>query len=89
MTHSTRHTCITRMLEAGVPVHEVKAFAGHKNLSTTEVFITTNMKKMDNCRDALSNHPASKRNSSVVSIAAEEEVKPKQVLAFNKAKQKG
>ena len=87
--HSTRHTCITRMLEAGVPVHEVKAFAGHKNLSTTEVYITTNMKKMDNCRDALSNHPASKRNSSVVSIAAEEEVKPKQVLAFNKAKQKG
>ena len=47
------------------------------------------MKKMDNCRDALSNHPASKRNSSVVSIAAEEEVKPEKVLAFKKAKQKG
>jgi len=87
--HSTRHTAITRMLEAGVPVHEVKTFAGHRNLSTTEVYITTNLKKMDNCRDALSNHPASKRNSSVVSIAAEEEVKPEKVLAFKKAEQKG
>jgi len=40
--HSLRHGFATRMLEAGVPIHQVQLALGHANLSTTSVYLRAN-----------------------------------------------
>lgn len=35
VTHTLRHTCITRLLRARVPLAHVKEWAGHRDISTT------------------------------------------------------
>lgn len=35
LIHTLRHTCITRLLRAGVPVVKVKEWAGHRSIQTT------------------------------------------------------
>jgi integrase len=37
--HALRHTCITRLLQAGVDIYRVMKWAGHKNIKTTLRYI--------------------------------------------------
>lgn len=69
--HSTRHTAITRLLENGTPIHLVKAWAGHTNISTTENYITTNVSHVDQLSNRLLEHPASIVNSKQLETEAE------------------
>ena len=68
--HSTRHTNITRLLENNVRAHVVKQWAGHTNISTTENYITTNVRHVEECADILLEHPASIRNTKEIEVAA-------------------
>ncbi|HEX3732036.1 MAG TPA: tyrosine-type recombinase/integrase [Mycobacteriales bacterium] len=45
--HDLRHTCITLLLEEGVPPHIVQAVAGHADLKVTmDVYAHTNLDTM-------------------------------------------
>ena len=37
--HSLRHTAAVRAIKAKVPIREVQVMLGHKNVSTTEVYL--------------------------------------------------
>lgn len=37
--HSTRHYCLTYLLDQGVPLQTVRDFAGHSNISTTSGYL--------------------------------------------------
>jgi integrase/recombinase XerD len=38
-THSFRHLCLTDLARSGWEVHEIAAFAGHRNIQTTLIYI--------------------------------------------------
>jgi integrase len=38
-THSPRHLCLTDLARAGWELHEIAAFAGHRSLQTTLLYI--------------------------------------------------
>jgi integrase/recombinase XerC len=40
--HMLRHSYATRLIEAGVPIHDVKRALGHRSLSTTERYLHVN-----------------------------------------------
>lgn len=48
--HDLRHECISRMLDAGVPIHKVRDWAGHKNISTTGIYANTTLAHLDEAR---------------------------------------
>ncbi len=39
--HTLRHTVITRLARAGIPVHDIQRFIGHKSIETTLKYIHT------------------------------------------------
>lgn len=41
-SHSTRRTFCTRLAEQGTAIHIIAALAGHRNISTTMVYLTAN-----------------------------------------------
>jgi site-specific recombinase XerD len=53
--HVLRHSYATRLVERGVPIHDVQAALGHSSLATTEVYLHVDDSKLaDRLRDALS-----------------------------------
>jgi site-specific recombinase XerD len=53
--HVLRHSYATRLIERGVPIHEVQAALGHSSLATTQVYLHVDDSKLaDRLRDALS-----------------------------------
>ena len=44
-THTTRHTCATLLVEAGVDIHSVQQHLRHANLNTTQVYLHTEQDK--------------------------------------------
>jgi len=44
--HSLRHGFATRMVEAGVPINQVKIALGHSSIATTGVYLRANPKDM-------------------------------------------
>lgn len=52
--HDIRHTYGTRLAEAGVPPHEIKALMGHASLASTERYLHAGEERMQRARDALS-----------------------------------
>ena len=38
VVHSIRHSFITRMLDAGIPLEAVSAYVGHLNITTTMIY---------------------------------------------------
>lgn len=37
--HQLRHTCLTRLREAGMPLEAIQAQAGHRSIETTKVYV--------------------------------------------------
>jgi integrase/recombinase XerD len=53
--HMLRHSYATRLIEAGVPIHDVQRALGHSSLATTEVYLHVDDTKLaDKLRNALS-----------------------------------
>lgn len=48
--HTLRHSCATRLVQAGVPLINVKEILGHSSISTTEIY---SHYSMDNLRSAV------------------------------------
>ena len=51
--HTWRHTCASRLVQRGVDLYRVKAWMGHKNISTTQRYAHLAPKDMETCADAL------------------------------------
>lgn len=54
--HDLRHECISRMLDAGVPIHKVRDWAGHRNISTTGIYANTTLAHLDDARKRFEEH---------------------------------
>jgi integrase len=50
--HDLRHEFISRMLDAGVPIHRVRDWAGHSNIATTGIYANTRLEHLDEAKVA-------------------------------------
>jgi integrase len=54
--HDLRHTGLTWMADAGVPVHHLRLIAGHGSLSTTQRYLHPDRQSVTNAGELLSKH---------------------------------
>jgi len=54
--HDLRHTGLTRMADAGVPVHVLRKIAGHGSLTTTQRYLHPDQRSILDAGQALSAH---------------------------------
>jgi integrase len=54
--HGLRHTGVTWMADAGVPVHTLRKIAGHGTLTTTQRYLHPDRQSVTNAGDLLSRH---------------------------------
>lgn len=54
--HDLRHTGLTWMADAGVPVHHLREIAGHGSLSTTQRYLHPDHQSVAHAGELLSNH---------------------------------
>ena len=54
--HDLRHEFISRMLEAGVAIHKVRDWAGHRNIATTGLYANTTLTHLEDARRAFEAH---------------------------------
>ncbi|MBB5868630.1 integrase [Allocatelliglobosispora scoriae] len=54
--HDLRHTGLTWMADAGVPVHVLRVIAGHGSLTTTQRYLHPDRRKIDAAGASLSAH---------------------------------
>ena len=59
--HDLRHTGLTWMADAGVPVHVLRKIAGHGSLSTTQRYLHPDRRAFEEAAEALSAHLTSRR----------------------------
>jgi integrase len=66
--HGLRHTGLTWMADAGVPVHSLRKIAGHGSLMTTQRYLHPDRQSVANAGELLSKHLSAKvgRNLRVV-----------------------
>ncbi|MDT0347127.1 tyrosine-type recombinase/integrase [Streptomyces litchfieldiae] len=77
--HDLRHTGLTWMADAGVPVHVLRLIAGHGSLSTTQRYLHPDKRSVELAGAALSAHLAAGRESSTPrSLPAGPKVVPKE-----------
>ncbi|MFB9470584.1 tyrosine-type recombinase/integrase [Nonomuraea salmonea] len=62
--HDLRHTGLTWMADAGVPVHVLRKIAGHGSLSTTQRYLHPDLRSITDAGDALSAHLGDERSPS-------------------------
>ncbi len=62
--HDLRHTGLTWMADAGVPVHVLRKIAGHGSLSTTQRYLHPERQSFEDAGTALSAHLATRRSTS-------------------------
>ncbi|MGH3342629.1 MAG: tyrosine-type recombinase/integrase [Carbonactinosporaceae bacterium] len=60
--HDLRHTGLTWMADAGVPVHVLRKIAGHGSLTTTQRYLHPNQQSVTDAGEALSAHLAARRS---------------------------
>jgi integrase len=60
--HDLRHTGLTWMADAGVPVHVLRKIAGHGSLTTTQRYLHPDRQSIDAAGVALSAHLAARRS---------------------------
>src|SRR4051812_47829574 len=56
--HDLRHTGLTWMADAGVPVHHLRKIAGHGSLSTTQRYLHPNRQSVTDAGALLTRHLA-------------------------------
>jgi len=54
--HGLRHTGLTWMADAGVPIHVLRKIAGHGSLATTQLYLHPNLRSLTLAGEALSAH---------------------------------
>jgi integrase len=54
--HSLRHTGLTWMADAGVPIHVLRRIAGHGSITTTQRYLHPDDRALNAAGDALSRH---------------------------------
>ncbi len=54
--HDLRHTGLTWMADAGVPVHHLREIAGHASLTTTQKYLHPDRRSVTGAGDLLSRH---------------------------------
>jgi integrase len=59
---SLRHTGLTWMADAGVPVHVLRKIAGHGSLSTTQRYLHPDQRSITDAGDALTAHLSVRRS---------------------------
>jgi integrase len=59
--HDLRHTGLTWLADAGVPVHVLRKIAGHGSLATTQRYLHPSRQSIDDAGKALSAHLMSAR----------------------------
>ena len=62
--HDLRHTGLTWMADAGVPVHVLRKIAGHGSLMTTQRYLHPDMRSITEAGAALSAHLTARRSQS-------------------------
>jgi integrase len=62
--HDLRHTGLTWMADAGVPVHVLRKIAGHGSLTTTQRYLHPDRKSFEDASTALSAHLKARRSQS-------------------------
>jgi integrase len=60
--HDLRHTGLTWMADAGVPVHVLRKIAGHGSLSTTQRYLHPEEQSITDAGQALSAHISARRS---------------------------
>ena len=60
--HDLRHTGLTWMADAGVPVHVLRKIAGHGSLTTTQRYLHPDRQSIDAAGAALSAHLSARRS---------------------------
>jgi integrase len=60
--HDVRHTGLTWMADAGVPVHVLRKIAGHGSLTTTQRYLHPDRQSIDAAGSALSAHLSARRS---------------------------
>jgi integrase len=60
--HDLRHTGLTWLADAGVPVHVLRKIAGHGSLSTTQRYLHPDDQSITDAGDALSAHLSVRRS---------------------------
>ena len=66
--HDLRHTGLTWMADAGVPVHVLRKIAGHGSLTTTQRYLHPDSQLITDAGQALSTHLAAKRFADDVQL---------------------
>jgi integrase len=56
LRHGLRHTGLTWMADAGVPVHVLRKIAGHGSLSTTQRYLHPSLQFVTSASEALQAH---------------------------------
>ena len=62
--HDLRHTGLTWMADAGVPLHVLRTIAGHGSLSTTQRYLHPDRRSIEDAGDLLSAHLSAPRSTS-------------------------
>ena len=60
--HDLRHTGLTWMADAGVPVHVLRKIAGHGSLTTTQRHLHPDQRSITDAGDALTAHLSVRRS---------------------------
>jgi integrase len=61
--HDLRHTGLTWMADAGVPVHHLQKIAGHGSLETTQRYLHPDHQSVTDAGDLLSKHLRAPRSA--------------------------
>ena len=68
--HDLRHTGLTWMADAGVPVHVLRKIAGHGSLATTRRYLHPDQRSLTGAGDALTAHLSVRRSPMVPSCGS-------------------
>ncbi|WP_425566891.1 tyrosine-type recombinase/integrase [Sphaerisporangium flaviroseum] len=60
--HDLRHTGLTWMADAGVPMHVLRKIAGHGSLTTTQRYLHPDSRSIADASEALGAHLAVRRS---------------------------
>src|SRR5262245_16966684 len=60
--HDLRHTGLTWMADAGVPVHVLRKIAGHGSLTTTQRYLHPDRRSVRDAGEALTRHLTARRS---------------------------